>query len=728
MKKKEFLLTIAFISIIALSCSLNFVKVAKADIIFSDNFQSGSLSTWSVTTGTLQINSQTTNNGEPYSVQNVVVGSNENLYYHPLTLTSPPQNPLDVREYVYITSTTTPSANGDYYQVGGFSTSQGGNFGDGELIVTNRDGTLYWGIFYRDSMTSFNGFTRSISTSNSTSTAVPVTVGWTCVELKQTVATLAHGDGAEQLYVNGQLVVDITNVWNNGNGSGIGGRLPANVVIGGSQTVTNPSDTWTYYIADVVVSTSYIGLNQNVLTLFSNAGTATPTNGTSYAQGEQVTITAIAPTPVQGERYVFNGWVGTGVGSYTGLNNPASVTMNSAITETATWEHQYQLTIISPQGTSSSNNTWFDIGSSTTANISPATVGNAQNSSIPVGTQYVFTNWSGDASGTSTTTSTIVMNGPKTAYANWTTQYYLTTTTAHGTVTGSGWYNAGTTATVTLNSVTSPGTAGIQYAFTNWGTDASGIALTSNAITMNGPKTASTVWQTQYNLTVTQSGVGSDYTGDLVTVNGNTYNSTGFSTWANANAVYTFNYTSQAVVSTTTTQYLITGVTGNTTATSVTVSAPSTVTANYKTQYYLTVTSSYDSPTPTSGWYDNNTSITAHVSSPASGYICSGWSGTGSVPASGSSSAIDTAFAITAPSTLTWNWASSTPATATPTPITPTPTPSHTATPTHSPTPTPTTHPTTTPTVPEFSSITIIIALALASVAFGTYIIRRKTK
>ena len=115
------------------------------------------------------------------------------------------------------------------------------------------------------------------------------------------------------------------------------------------------------------------------------------------------------------------------------------------------------------------------------------------------------------------------MNGPEIAIATWTTQYYLTTSTAHGTVTGAGWYNAGTTATATLNSAFSPGTTGIQYAFTNWGTDASGIALTSNAITMNGPKTASTVWQTQYNLTITQSGVGSDYTGNLITVNGNNY-------------------------------------------------------------------------------------------------------------------------------------------------------------------------------------------------------------
>ena len=714
MKKKVLILTITFLAIVTLACSLDSIGVVKADIILSDNFQSGNLNAWTSYSGALAINNQITNNGEPYSVQcNLSAGQGSNIYYQHLPQVT---NPIYMREYVYVSSITTPSTNGDYYQVGGLSSVGGPNNGDGELIVTNVGGTLYWGIFYRQATGGANptGFSRQISTSNSTSTAVPVTIGWTCLEIAQTTAA-SGPNGEEKLYVNGQLIVDQTNVVN-------GDRTPYNAIIGGSQEITSLSGPLKYYIADVVVSSSYIGLNQNVLTISSNSGTVTPSSGSSYAQGQQVTITATPPTAVLGERYVFNGWIGSGTGSYTGMNNPATVTMGSAITETATWEHQYQLTIFSPQGTSTSNNTWFDIGSSTTATITPSTVGNSQNSSIPVGTQYVFANWTGDATGASTTTNTIVMNGPKVAYANWITQYYLTTTTTHGTVTGSGWYNAGTTATATLDSATSPGTSGVQYAFTNWGTDASGITLTSNPITMNGPKTASTLWQTQYNLTVTQSGVGSDYTGTLVTVNGNAYAGPGFSTWANANAIYTFSYTSQAVVSNTTTQYLITGVTGNTSLISVTVSAPATVTANYKAQYYLTVNSQYDSPSPTSSWYDNNTSITAFVSSPASGFICSGWSGSGSVPVSGSSSA--TSFAITAPSTITWNWAS--PSTPTPS-STPTPTPSHTTSPTAS--PSPTNHPTATPTVPEFSSAAaIIIALVLALVGLGTYAIRRKTK
>jgi hypothetical protein len=729
MKKKVLLLTIALLCIMIFAGSINF---ARADIILSDNFESGNLNAWTLFQNpSLVINNQITNNGEPYSVEcTISPGQGRNIAYQPLPSVT---NPINIRQYVYVSSIATPSTNGDYYQVGGFSSSQGPNFGDGELIVTNVGGTLYWGLFYRDASGSVNptGFSRLISTTNTTGSAVPVTVGWTCLELEQTTAA-SGPNGVEKLYVNGQLVVSISNAVN-------WDRTPYNAVIGGSQDITSlTGGSLKYYIADVIVSSSYIGLNQNLLTLSSNAGTVTPSSGSSYAEGQQVTITAIPPTAVAGERYVFNGWTGSGLGSYSGTNNPATITMNSPITETAVWEHQYQLTILSPQGTVANNNTWYDVGTTATATLNAGTVAGS------AGTQYVFSGWTGDAAGSGLTSNLITMNAPKTATATWTTQYYLTTSTAHGTVTGSGWYNAGTTATVTLNSATSPGTSGVQYAFTNWGTDATGVALTSNAITMSGPKTASTLWQTQYNLTVTQTGVGSDYTGNLVTVNGNAYGATGLSTWANANAVYTFSYNPQAVVSSTTTQYLITGVTGNTSATSVTVSAPTTVTAAYRTQFYLTVASTYDSPSPTSGWYDSGASVTAFVSSPSSGYTCTGWTGTGNVPATGTTSA--TSFTIASPSSITWQWSSGATATPTTAPTTnptthPTVTqkPSVTPTPTVTPKPsnataTPTVHPTASPTGNQngansnvnpliYVGAVVIIVVIIASILL---ILRRK--
>ena len=77
----------------------------------------------------------------------------------------------------------------------------------------------------------------------------------------------------------------------------------------------------------------------------TNAGTTRPSAGGGhwYGVGTQVTISAAAPSVVTGERYVWNGWTGSGSVSYTGNDNPATlaVTMNGPVTETASWTHQY---------------------------------------------------------------------------------------------------------------------------------------------------------------------------------------------------------------------------------------------------------------------------------------------------------------------------------------------------------------------------------------------------
>ena len=530
MNKKTFSIALTICMIGLLSGSFMIVRGAPS---FTDSFETGSLSpNWTPYMSSSLTLDQTTVNSGSYSVKvDCTGGDTANIYAHPI---SSPPNPIYLREYVYVSSAmlTVPSSDGDYYQVGGFADTQGYNYGNGEICVFNVGGTLYWGLYIRNNGDlSGTGFTRWIAgtsaATNTTANARAITPGWHSLELEHTQGP-AGPNGHEKLTVDGTVIIDVA--------TDNSDRTTSYVVIGGSQSVTNPSSTWTYYIDDVAVSADPIGAVQFQLTMSTNAGTTTPASGLN-PEGSQIAITAtpptISPENAQTERYIFLGWTGTGTGSYTGSNNPATITMNGPISETAAWEHQYKLTITSPVGTVNGNNTWYDVGTTTTAAVTSGTIDGA------TGTRYVFSGWEGDATGSGLTSDTITMDGPKTATADWTTQYFLTTSTAHGSITTSnpsGWYDESAIATATLDALTSPGTTGVQYAFTNWATDATGTTLTSNSITMDGPKTASTVWQTQYNLTVTQSGVDSDFTSDLVTVNGNNYGRDGYSVWANENA------------------------------------------------------------------------------------------------------------------------------------------------------------------------------------------------
>jgi hypothetical protein len=101
----------------------------------------------------------------------------------------------------------------------------------------------------------------------------------------------------------------------------------------------------------------------------------------------------------------------------------------------------------------------------------------------------MFTNWSGDASGDNYAQSNLItMNGPKTAVANWKTQYYLTVRTdppAITTIPGEGWYDQ--SQSVQLIAPTVSG-----YTFQYWDVDgvSQGTGVTTITVAMNAPHTA----------------------------------------------------------------------------------------------------------------------------------------------------------------------------------------------------------------------------------------------
>ena len=209
----------------------------------------------------------------------------------------------------------------------------------------------------------------------------------------------------------------------------------------------------------------------------------------SWVENSQHNLSVNSPQSAgAGTQYEYSSW------SNGGAQNQTYIVPGSNQTVTANFTTQYYLTVTSayddPQGSG-----WYNAGSS--ANFSVTSPANELN-----GTRYVFTQWTGDYSGSSESGS-ITMNAPKQVVASWKTQYYLTVTSTHDTPQGQNWYNSGAMANF---SVTTPAdeSGGIRYRFTNWSGDYSGTN-SSASITMNAAKQVTANWQTQYLLTTSEN-------------------------------------------------------------------------------------------------------------------------------------------------------------------------------------------------------------------------------
>ena len=217
--------------------------------------------------------------------------------------------------------------------------------------------------------------------------------------------------------------------------------------------------------------------------------------------GSQHSVTA-GPTATvwadSGSTYTYtnNPLTGSGSSERWYASSGTSGTITSFITINPTYYHQYYLTVSSAYG-SPTGQGWYNAGSSASFGVTTPASGGA-------GVQYVFTSWSGSGSGSYSGTSnshSVTMNNAITETANWQTQYYLTVSSAYGSPTGQGWYNAGTSATFSISPTTVPGVTGIQYVFTNWvgsGVGSYTGSASSYSVTMNNPITETANWKTQY--------------------------------------------------------------------------------------------------------------------------------------------------------------------------------------------------------------------------------------
>jgi len=204
-------------------------------------------------------------------------------------------------------------------------------------------------------------------------------------------------------------------------------------------------------------------------------------------------------------------------------------------------------------------------------------------------------------------------------------RYYLEVNTDPADITtipGQGWYDEGTNVSLTAPDTVSVSTV-VRYKFSHWTIDSAsqGISVNPIIVFMDNNHTATAHYTLQYEVTFNQSGVGPDFTGTILTIDGAEYNISMLPAtfwWENC-STHTFAFQSPLIAAPNAKQYVWTSTNGLTTLQSGTikVSTSGTVTGNYKTQYYLTVKTDPASITTIAGegWYDESTSVS--LSAPA---------------------------------------------------------------------------------------------------------------
>ena len=158
---------------------------------------------------------------------------------------------------------------------------------------------------------------------------------------------------------------------------------------------------------------------QYYLTINANGGTIDhASNWFDEDSSVNVGATSVANEVANKSRLSFKGWGG----DVTSTSLSLTISMNSPKTITANWNAQYYLRVISPYGKTTGEG-WYNAGSTASFSVTPT--------NVPVeiwgylGAKHVFSSWTGDVSTTSST-STMLMNGPKMATATWKDDYLWT--------------------------------------------------------------------------------------------------------------------------------------------------------------------------------------------------------------------------------------------------------------------------------------------------------------
>jgi len=370
--------------------------------------------------------------------------------------------------------------------------------------------------------------------------------------------------------------------------------------------------------------------------------------------GANVDLLVSSPQQIGGTRYVFSTW------SDNNPNAQRSLLVDSSRVITAGFNTQYLLTMSSNSvGTPTLNP---GTGWRTAGEVVPISSANT----APTQTErYVFKGWDGDLVSSSLST-TITMDGPRTIRANWVHQFKVGIEFATGVPSG----------TITVDSVDTPAPVSVwwdessvhtvaapanvvqgsdtRYNFLRW----QGAGTTPDfAITVTGSATYTATYTRQYRVTFTISP-----TGPTVMVDGVAW-TPAQELWFDENTPHVFDAGANPQPGATGERFKFSawsgGGIGTQTTLQLTVDSGKVLTATYTRQFLLTIDSAYGNPTcvnpagtASSGcWWNEGTTAQVTLTTPfqvgGTKHAFTGWS-EGTVSGSTVSVPMDRAKTITA--------------------------------------------------------------------------------
>ena len=353
-------------------------------------------------------------------------------------------------------------------------------------------------------------------------------------------------------------------------------------------------------------------------------------------------------------RYIFDAWTGHATGSNASASDP--VTMDAAKTAVATWRTEYRLSLAydgtGPAIPAQTGAGWYSAGTN-----APITTEDPIFDGLM--RRYDFEDWTGGSfANPLNPATTILMDAPRTATANYRLAQVTVTVQTDGTadsviVDGARevsphtvvWLT-GSSHTISTDSI-QYGPAGVRYIFAGW---ADGVSSRTRTIAPVTDSTFTAIFHTQYYLTVEDGGHGS-VTGEGWYFSGTI---TSFSSTEIADETGRERWVFDHWEGTGAGSY-----TGTDNPGICTMLEPITQTAVWLKQYKIAIDDGgYGTATPPPGsyWFYEDSIQTAHITSPdtVARTYCTGWIGTGSVPASGADTTVT--WTVDDSGTVEWQW------------------------------------------------------------------------